>query len=253
MSPPRTNILGVGVSALNLPLAADTIEAWIGAGERQYVCITGVHGIMESQRDPALLQIHNRAGLVAPDGMPLVYLSRLRGRAGVDRVYGPDLMLELCRRSPEKGYSHFLYGATPQTLIRLHHALERRFPGIRIAGSYSPPFRPLTSDEREHVVRTINAANPDIVWVGLSTPKQEKWMHEYRARLNAPVLAGVGAAFDFHAGNIPQAPGWMQRACLEWLFRLRTEPKRLWRRYLYNNPRFLSLVTLQLLGLKQFD
>lgn len=253
MSPPRTNILGVGVSALNLPLAAGAIEAWIAAGERQYVCITGVHGIMESQRDPELLEIHNRAGLVTPDGMPLVYLSRLRGNAGVDRVYGPDLMLELCRRSREKGYSHFLYGASPQTLIKLHNSLEQRFPGIRIAGSYSPPFRPLTSDERARVVQTINAANPDIVWVGLGTPKQEKWMHEHRDCLNAPVLVGVGAAFDFHAGITPQAPRWMQRACLEWLFRLRTEPKRLWRRYLYNNPRFLSLVTLQLLGLKQFD
>lgn len=249
----RTNILGVGVSALNLTLAADIIESWISTGDRQYVCVTGVHGIMESQKDPSLREIHNRAGLVTPDGMPLVYLSRLKGNFGVDRVYGPDLMLELCQRSLRNPYRHFLYGASTPTLVKLCSRLEGQFPGIQIAGRYSPPFRPLTHSEGAQVIELLNAASADIVWIGLSTPKQERWMHEYRPHLNANVLIGVGAAFDFHAGSTPQAPRWMQRACLEWLFRLKTEPKRLWRRYLHNNPRFLSLVVLQLLGIRQFD
>jgi N-acetylglucosaminyldiphosphoundecaprenol N-acetyl-beta-D-mannosaminyltransferase len=250
---PRANILGVGVSALNMAMALEIIEGWIERREPHYVCVTGVHGVMESQRDGELRRIHNRAGLVTPDGMPLVWLSRLQGFHHVERVYGPDLMLALCERSAAKGYRHFFYGGAEGVPEQLASVLQKRFPGLQVAGTFSPPFRPLTPDEDDRIVQMINAAAPDIVWVGLSTPKQERWMAGHRERLTAPVLIGVGAAFDFLTGRKPQAPRWMQRAGLEWLFRLLTEPRRLWRRYLINNPRFVLLVLLQWSGLRRFE
>lgn len=248
----RVNILGVGVSAINMATALEIIEGWIARRESHYVCVTGVHGVMESQRDESLRRIHNQAGLVTPDGMPLVWLSRLRGFHQVDRVYGPDLMLALCERSVDLGYRHFFYGGAEGVPEQLAAVLQGRFPGLRVVGTYSPPFRPLTPEEDREMVRMINGANPDIVWVGLSTPKQERWMAEHVGRLTAPVLIGVGAAFDFHPGRKPQAPRWMQRAGLEWLFRLLTEPRRLWRRYLINNPLFIALVVLEMLGLRRY-
>ena len=250
---PRANILGVGVSALNMAMALEIIEGWIERREPHYVCVTGVHGVMESQRDEELRRIHNRAGLVTPDGMPLVWLSRLQSFHHVERVYGPDLMLALCERSVAKGYRHFFYGGAEGVPEQLASVLQKRFPGLQVAGTFSPPFRPLTADEDDRIVQMINAAAPDIVWVGLSTPKQERWMAGHRERLTAPVLIGVGAAFDFLTGRKPQAPRWMQRAGLEWLFRLLTEPRRLWRRYLYHNPRFVLLVLLQWSGLRRFE
>jgi len=249
---PRANILGVGVSALNMAMALEIIEGWIERRESHYVCVTGVHGVMESQRDGELRRIHNRAGLVTPDGMPLVWLSRLQGFHHVERVYGPDLMLALCERSAAKGYRHFFYGGAEGVPEQLASVLQKRFPGLQVAGTFSPPFRSLTADEDDRIVQMINAAAPDIVWVGLSTPKQERWMAGHRERLTAPVLIGVGAAFDFLTGRKPQAPRWMQRAGLEWLFRLLTEPRRLWRRYLINNPLFVALVVLQALGVRRY-
>jgi N-acetylglucosaminyldiphosphoundecaprenol N-acetyl-beta-D-mannosaminyltransferase len=249
----RANVLGVGVSAITMSMALGTIEDWIARREAHYVCITGVHGVMESQRDPELRRIHNAAGLVTPDGMPLVWLSRLMGFRAVERVYGPDLMLALCARSADKGYRHFFYGGAPGVCERLAERLQSHFPGLQVAGADAPPFRPLTPEEDQATVRRINALRPDIVWIGLSTPKQERWMAAHIGRLNAPVLIGVGAAFDFHAGLKRQAPRWMQRSGLEWLFRLMTEPRRLWRRYLVNNPWFLWLVLLQALGREQAD
>jgi len=248
----RVNILGVGVSALNMALALEIIEGWIEHREPHYVCVTGVHGVMESQRDENLRRIHNRAGLVTPDGMPLVWLSRLKGFRHVERVYGPDLMLALCERSAAKGYRHFFYGGAEGVPEQLASVLQKRFPGLQVAGTFSPPFRPFTPEEDEQIIQMINEAAPDIVWVGLSTPKQERWMAEHVGRLVAPVLIGVGAAFDFHTGRKPQAPRWMQRAGLEWLFRLLTEPRRLWRRYLINNPLFVALVVLQALGVRRY-
>ena len=236
---PRVDVLGVGVSAINLPQALGIVDGWITRREPHYVCVTGVHGIMESQRDEELRRIHNAAGLVTPDGMPLVWLSRLRGFAHVDRVYGPDLMLAACDHSLARRYSHFFYGGGDGVADRLASRLSARFPDLRIAGTFTPPFRALTADEDQDVVRRINEAAPDIVWVGLSTPKQERWMHAHVGRLEAPVLIGVGAAFDFHAGLKRQAPIWMQRSGLEWLFRLLTEPLRLGPRYLVNNPAFV--------------
>jgi N-acetylglucosaminyldiphosphoundecaprenol N-acetyl-beta-D-mannosaminyltransferase len=194
---------------------------------------------MESRQDPELLRIHNAAGMVTPDGMPLVWLARRAGFPHVDRVYGPDLVLACCEASVARGYRHFLYGGGPGVPERLAERLQARFPGLRVVGCHSPPFRALVSREDDTVVERINASGADIVWVGLSTPKQERWMHTHRPYLTAPVLIGVGAAFDFHAGLKRQAPRWIQRSGLEWLFRLSQEPRRLWRRYSYNNTRFL--------------
>jgi N-acetylglucosaminyldiphosphoundecaprenol N-acetyl-beta-D-mannosaminyltransferase len=248
----RVNILGVAVSALNPQLAAATIEGWIREGRRRYVCVTGVHGIIESRRDPRVRAIHNAAGLVTPDGMPLVWLLRRAGHREVARVYGPDLMLLLLERSVAAGFTHFLYGTSEATLSALQQKLTARFPGLRVVGTIAPPFRPLTPAEDGEIVSLINRAKPDFVWVGLSTPKQEIWMAEHRARLAAGILIGVGAAFDFHAGRLRQAPPWMQRRGLEWLFRLHQEPRRLWRRYLYGNTRFLVEILAQKTGLRRY-
>jgi N-acetylglucosaminyldiphosphoundecaprenol N-acetyl-beta-D-mannosaminyltransferase len=248
MMAPKANILGVRVSAINMEMALSTIDEWITRQDPHYVCVTGVHGIMESQRDGVLHRIHNAAGLVTPDGMPLVWLSWLMGFRHVERVYGPDLMLAVCEHSAKQGYRQFFYGGAPGVAEKLAARLQSRFPGLQVSGFYAPPFRPLTPEEDQAVVEQINAAQPDILWVGISTPKQERWMAEHVGRLCAPVLIGVGAAFDFHAGIKKQAPRWMQKGGLEWLFRLLTEPRRLWRRYLTNNPLFLWLVLLQVLG-----
>jgi len=248
----KVNVLGVLVDATNLVDGTAQILRWIAEKKRTYVCVTGVHGIMESQRQPDLRRVHNSAGMVSPDGMPLVYIGRAAGHSDCGRVYGPDLMLQVCRESVEQGYRHFFYGTTPQTLSRLTERLRDRFPGLQVVGTYAPPFRPLSEFERAEVVERLNESSADIVWVGLSTPKQERWMAEHRDALKAPVLVGVGAAFDFHAGTVRQAPSWMQPLCLEWLFRLIVEPKRLWKRYLLNNPGFIFSLAIQRLGLRRY-
>jgi N-acetylglucosaminyldiphosphoundecaprenol N-acetyl-beta-D-mannosaminyltransferase len=245
--PGRMNILGVGVNLINMTAALNEIERWIASREPHYVCVTGVHGVMESWRDPGLRSIHNRAGLVTPDGMPLVWLGRLKGSSHVERV-GPDLMLAMCDRSIAFGYRHFLYGGTEKTLEALQTNLRRRFVGLNVVGAMAPPFRALTPEEDKQIVARIRSAAPDIVWVGLSTPKQERWMAEHVGELEVPVLVGVGAAFDFHAGIKRQAPLWMRSNGLEWFFRLVTEPRRLWHRYLVNNPMFIYLLLLQATG-----
>jgi N-acetylglucosaminyldiphosphoundecaprenol N-acetyl-beta-D-mannosaminyltransferase len=206
----RVNILGVGVSAINTAQALQTIDGWIRQREQHYVCVTGVHGIMESQRDIKLKAIHNQAGLVTPDGMPLVWLSRLKGFPWVERVYGPDLMLAVCQQSLLKGYRHFFYGGADAVVQKLVGRLTQKFLGLQIAGCWSPPFRPLTREEDDRLIQVINRTEADIVWVGLSTPKQEYWMHSHLGCIAAPVTIGVGAAFDFHAGVKRQAPRWMQ-------------------------------------------
>jgi N-acetylglucosaminyldiphosphoundecaprenol N-acetyl-beta-D-mannosaminyltransferase len=244
----RVNILGVGVNAIDMSIAVNTVRDWIDRNDRNFVCVTGVHGVMESYRDPTLRKIHNAAGLVTPDGMPLVWLGRRLGFGQIKRVYGPDLMLALCEHSMGKAYSHFLYGGGPEVPEKLAEELKDRFPGLQVAGVYSPPFRELTPDEDEGVIKMINDSGAQIVWIGLSTPKQEKWMSSHLKKLKAPVLIGVGAAFDIHSGLKPQAPAWMRNSGLEWLFRLITEPKRLWKRYAINNPMFVALAARQLLG-----
>jgi N-acetylglucosaminyldiphosphoundecaprenol N-acetyl-beta-D-mannosaminyltransferase len=244
---PRVDVLGVPVSAITMAQAVEAIGRWIANGTPHYVCVTGVHGVMESGRDESLRLIHERAGLVTPDGMPLVWLAHYAGYRHVERVYGPDLMLAVCGASVQGGWRHYFYGGAPGVAERMAERLRTRFPGLTIAGMHSPPFAPMTPAEDAALVRRINDVRPDIVWVGLGTPKQERWMAEHVGRLSAPVLVGVGAAFDFHAGVKRQAPRWMQRSGLEWSFRLMTEPRRLGRRYLVNNPLFIWRITLQLL------
>ncbi len=235
----RVDVLGVGVSTINQDMALSEVTRWIEAGERHYVCVTGVHGVMESQRDPELKAIHNASGLTTPDGMPMVWAGRKAGAEWMDRVYGPDLMLNVLTRAAERGWPSFLYGGKDGVPELLARKLTERIPGLEIAGSHSPPFRPLTEAEDAEIVDRINDSGAQLVWVGLSTPKQERWMAAHRDRLTAPALFGVGAAFDFHAGLLPQAPPWMQRNGLEWCYRLAKEPRRLWRRYLVNNPAYL--------------
>jgi N-acetylglucosaminyldiphosphoundecaprenol N-acetyl-beta-D-mannosaminyltransferase len=237
---PRVDVLGVGISAIDMPTTLHLIDQWILQGDRRYICVTGVHGVMESQRDPLLRHVHNRSGLTAPDGMPLVWAGWAAGARHMDRVYGPDLMLAACERAAARGYSSFFYGGRPGVAERLTARLVGAFPGLKIVGTYAPPFRELSAQEDENVVQLISAAQPDLVWVGLGTPKQELWMAAHAYRIDAGVLIGVGAAFDIHAGLTRQAPHWIQRSGLEWAFRLTQEPRRLWRRYLYNNPRFLA-------------
>jgi len=237
--PSRFDVLGVEVSAIDVEQARETIFDWVERREHHYVCVTGVHGVMESRHDESLRRIHHDAGLVTPDGMPLVWLAHHRGLAHVTRVYGPDLMCACCGASVAHGYRHFLYGATDRVTERLAARLRRQYPRLEITGRYSPPFRALTAAEDDDVSRRIADSGADIVWVGLSTPKQERWMADHVNRVAAPVLVGVGAAFDFLSGEKRQAPRWMQRNGLEWLFRLAAEPRRLGARYLVNNPRFI--------------
>ena len=241
---PRVDVLGVRVSATTMERAVAELGRWVDEGERSYVCVTGVHGVMESQSDPDLVDIHNRSGLTTTDGMPLVWAAKFAGIEPVERVYGPDLMLEVLDRSVEEGWTHFLYGGAAGVADRLADELRSRFPGLQIVGTHTPPFRPLTAGEEDAVVEQINGSGAHFVWVGLSTPKQERWMAAMRPRLTAAGLLGVGAAFDMHSGTVRQAPRWMQRGGLEWLFRLAVEPKRLWRRYLSNNPRFVAKILL---------
>ena len=248
----RCDVLGVGISATSLDTAVETIGQWVDQRTRQYVTITGVHGVMESQRDPALKTIHNQAGMVTPDGMPMVWLNWLAGHREVTRVYGPDLMLRVCEASVERGWRHYFYGGGEGVADLLAKRLTQRLAGLQVAGTYCPPFGSLSDAEQREIADRIDASGADIVWVGLSTPKQERWMHQMRPLLAAPVLVGVGAAFDFHAGLKPQAPAWMQRAGLEWLFRLGCEPRRLWKRYLVNNPTFVWYLLLSWVGLRDF-
>lgn len=247
------NVLGVKVSAINMTLALETIDKWITTREKHYVTITGVHGVIESQRDPEIRRLHNEAGMVTPDGMPMVWANHWQGNKHVSRVYGPDLMLATCEQGLEKGYKHFFYGGADGVPELLKEKLTERFPGLQVVGTYSPPFRPLTEEEDQEIIQMINDSGADIVWVGLSTPKQERWMGAHVGKLDAPVMVGVGAAFDFHTDRKPQAPAWMQKRGLEWFYRLVTEPRRLGKRYLINNPTYMFLMGLQMTGLRRYE
>lgn len=245
-------VLGVRVHAVQIPNVVAQIRNWISERDRcHYIAVTGMHGVSESQRDLSFRKVLNEADLVVPDGMPLVWLGRRQGHPLRRRVYGPELMQTFCRTTGSQ-YRHFLYGGMPGVPERLSGTLQEHF-GINVVGEYSPPFRPLTPQEDEAIVARINAANPDVLWVGLSTPKQERWMYEHRAKLRVPVLVGVGAAFDLNSGRTKQAPVWMQERGLEWSFRLFQEPRRLWRRYLVNGSGFVWQVALELLSLRRFE
>ena len=246
----REQILGVGLSPVSMEQALARIEGWIARREATYVCLAPVHSLMDCQEDEALRGVFNASGMTTPDGMPLVWYLRARGHRHVERVYGPDLMLAMCARSQARGYRHYFYGGTQETLDALIAGLRARFPDLVVAGAYAPPFRPLTPEEDEEVCGRLRKAEADIVWVGLGAPKQEYWMAAHAGRVGAPVLIGVGAAFDFLSGRKRQAPRWVQRGGLEWLFRLTQEPRRLWPRY-RRYPRFVFLLAAQMLGIRR--
>jgi N-acetylglucosaminyldiphosphoundecaprenol N-acetyl-beta-D-mannosaminyltransferase len=250
---PRINVLGVGIDAIDMSTAVRRITSAVAAGEVGYVCVTGVHGVMEAQRDPAMRRILNSSLLTTPDGMPMVWLGRAAGFRRMRRVYGPELMLQLCRESAATGASHFLYGGSEGVAESLAKSLRQRFPGLRIVGTYTPPFRPLSADEERRLAQRLEELRPDYMWVGLSTPKQERFMSEYCGRLPVTVMLGVGAAFDMNSGRTKQAPRWMQSSGLEWLFRLFQEPHRLFKRYAKNNPAFVFRIAQQKLRLRRYS
>ena len=250
---PRANVLGVGVSAINMSDALKLFQCWLGNGGKGYVCVTGVHGVMEAQRDPGFRRILNESLLTTPDGMPTVWIGKLQGFQSMGRVFGPDLMREVCRLSVENGYSHFFYGGRPGVADRLKAEMTKRFPGLRVAGTYTPPFGSLNRGEEAHLLEILAKSKPDIFWVGLSTPKQERFMAEYNGKIQAKIMVGVGAAFDLHTGLIKDAPNWMKASGMQWLHRLLQDPRRLWKRYLLNNPKFLWKISLQLTRLAKYS
>jgi|SRR5271156_5852046 len=248
----RANVLGIGVHAVNLNRSAEIIEAAVDADRKGYVCVTGIHGVMEAQRNAGLRMALDHAMLVVPDGVPTVWVGRLQGHKQMERVFGPDLMKEICRRTVTSGHSHFLYGGNPGVAELLKENLESWFPGIRIVGTYTPPFRPLTAVEKSDLQARLLELRPDFFWVGLSTPKQEQFMAENLGSLNCKIMLGVGAAFDIHTGRIKDAPDWIKRSGLQWFHRLCQEPSRLWKRYLVSNTGFLARIVLQFAGLKRY-
>jgi N-acetylglucosaminyldiphosphoundecaprenol N-acetyl-beta-D-mannosaminyltransferase len=250
--PKRVNVLGVGVSVLNLESALAEIAAAVRARRKGYICVTGVHGVMEAQDDENFKRILNGAFLCTPDGMPMVWAGKLAGHKEMRRVYGPDLMLAVCAWSETSGAKHFFYGGADGVAELLAKKLKSKFPKLQVAGTYTPPFRALNEIEVQDLQKRIADLKPDIFWVGLSTPKQEKFMAEFLSKLDATLMVGVGAAFDFHSGRVKQAPRWMQRSGLEWFYRLCSEPRRLWKRYFRNNPLFVGKFFCQLAGLKKY-
>jgi N-acetylglucosaminyldiphosphoundecaprenol N-acetyl-beta-D-mannosaminyltransferase len=239
----RFEVAGVPVALINMDIACEEVQRRIAGRFGGYVIFRDVHGIVLANRDKQILAAHRDAAFVAPDGMPLVWLGRRMGRKEVSRVYGPDFVLEFCRRSAHLGFRHFFYGSTDAVAEKLVLELRRLFPGLVVCGRYSPPFRSVNGPPCVEDVTRIRAAQPDLIWVGLSTPKQELWMRTHASQLPGCVLLGVGAAFDFLSRTKPQAPRWLRQMGFEWLFRLLTEPRRLGRRYLLGIPQFLWLLT----------
>jgi N-acetylglucosaminyldiphosphoundecaprenol N-acetyl-beta-D-mannosaminyltransferase len=248
----QVNVLGVGVHAVDMQSTASLFAERIRNGEKGYICLTGVHGIMEAQQDLNLKSIFARALLVAPDGMPTVWMGHLQGFTSMRRVFGPDLMVDIMGREEFRNCVHFLCGGKPGVAERLRDEMLRRFPWVQITGTYSPPFRPMTAMEEIELETKVRTSRPDIIWVGLSTPKQERFMAHYLPLLDTKLMVGVGAAFLFHTGAIRDSPKWVKLLALQWLHRLLQEPSRLWRRYLLNNPRFIVFALLQFIGLKHY-
>lgn len=242
----RIPVIGTPIDALDWPQALATLRRWAAARESRVVCICNVHSVVTARQERDFGEILAQADLATPDGAPVAWLMRLLGQRGQQRINGPDLMWRYCEQAARLGDSIYLYGSTPETLELLQRSLASAFPGLRIAGAHAPPFRTLTPEEDEAVVRDIAASGAGTVWVSLGCPKQERWMAAHRGRVPA-VMVGVGAAFDYHAGTIQRAPLWMQRRGLEWLHRLSSEPRRLWRRYLGTNSRFIVAALGQVL------
>ncbi len=261
-SPERINVLGVGISVIDMQTAVSKILA--GADQPQhlgYVTATGVHGVIESQRDSKLKRVYNQSFLSTPDGMPMVWVGRTLGHREISRVYGPDLMLEISQASSNTNRGHYYFGGKEGVATELKSCLEHRFEGLNVVGTMTPPFRPMTEEEDEALVADLQRLRPHYFWVGLGAPKQELFMHDFLQRHpnltanwgHGMIMVGVGAAFDFHTGRLRQAPKLMQRCGLEWLFRLAMEPGRLWKRYAYTNSVFLCRIFPQLLGLKKYE
>jgi len=243
----RRDILGIPIALTDYDEAMNVMDGMVARREPGYVCCVAVHAVMVAQRDREMREALLRSDLTVPDGMPLVWAANMLGEDLEQRVYGPELMRRYTDRCVERGHRVWLYGGRDQgALVQLALQLRRRHPGIRIVGGYAPPFRPLTGEEEDAICAQINEAAPDVLWVGIGVPKQEKWMARMRERLDVPVMCAVGAAFDFHAGRISQAPGWMQDRGLEWTYRIAQEPRRLLPRYLYYNPRFMLAFGRQL-------
>lgn len=246
-------ILGIRIDTPTVDAAVDQLCSWIDArSHRHYVTLTNVHMIVEARQSRAFRAVLREASLSLPDGMPLVWLARARGNTAV-RISGPDFMMDFCARTTTRSYRHFFFGGDPSVARDVAQVVERRFPGVTVAGWISPPFRELAAEESAELIAEINASQPDIIWVALGCPKQEIWMHKNRHRLSAPVMLGVGQAFNVHTGRVPRAPKWMRDSGLEWLFRLSVEPRRLWRRYLFTNANFLACLFVETVGLKHFD
>jgi N-acetylglucosaminyldiphosphoundecaprenol N-acetyl-beta-D-mannosaminyltransferase len=246
-------VLGVRVDAVQIGDVIKKMEEWIERREAgNYIAVTGMHGVMEARHDEEFGRILDGATLVVPDGYPLVVLGRRKGYELARRVYGPELMERFCEETARRGYRHYFYGGAEGVAEELGKKFARRFAGMEIAGTCCPPFRALTEEEEREVCEKIRASRADVVWVGLSTPKQERWMARVSEALGVPVMVGVGAAFDFHTGRVGQAPVWMRENGMEWCYRLMSEPRRLWRRYLVKGSEFAWLVILEQLGLKKF-
>ncbi len=246
LPPAAVTVVELPIALIDYRQTLDWIDGAIAADAREFICVAPVHLVMLAYEDPEVRIAVGKAAMIVPDGQPLVWALRALGSPNASRVYGPDLMIAACERAAQSGARMYLYGGRNEgALVQLTLNLRRRFPGLNIVGGHSPPYRPLEVHEEQSIVAEINASGADIVWVGTGQPKQELWMANIRARLEAPVLIGVGAAFDFHAGLVPQAPHRLQEAGLEWAWRLAREPRRLWRRYLRYNPWFVILFARQ--------
>ena len=249
----RMNILGVGISTINMNDAVGLSDALIRSGNKSYICVTDVHTVIEAQSDAALRSTLNRSFLTTPDGVPLVWIGRMLGHRRLRRVYGPDFLIEMCKVSAQRKYRHFFFGGKPGVAQSLAAKLTERFPGLEIVGTYTPPFRPLTRDEEQELEQMVEEAQPDILWVGLGSPKQEKFMAQFCGKLDVKLMVGVGAAFDIHSGAVKEAPQWLKNMGLQWLHRLVLEPRRLWRRYSICIPSFIWGISLQFLGVRRFS
>jgi N-acetylglucosaminyldiphosphoundecaprenol N-acetyl-beta-D-mannosaminyltransferase len=238
-------VIGAPIDVISMEAAVARITEWGLSRDSRVICICNAHSAVTARQDADFMGVLERADMATPDGTPLAYVMRHLGEPAQKRVNGPDLMWLHCRDAAEKGLPIYLYGSTPETLGKLSERLVTSFPELKIAGSYSPPFRALSADEEAAIVDDINASGARVVWVGLGCPKQERWMDRHKGRINA-VMVGVGAAFDYHAGVISRAPLWMQHNGLEWLHRLCSEPRRLWKRYLVTNSLFIWYAMRQL-------
>jgi N-acetylglucosaminyldiphosphoundecaprenol N-acetyl-beta-D-mannosaminyltransferase len=234
----RVDVLGIHVSVTDMEHTVGTFARWIDDGERHLVCVSDMNALLQARADAKLTQVYNTSGMTLPDGMPLVWAGKKAGFERMARVCGPDLIERVMAEAEQRGWSQYFYGGADGVPEKLRDTFTARHPGLKVAGAYSPPYRALTAEEDEEIVARLNEASPDIIWVGLGAPKQERWMADHRDRLDAAILIGVGAAFDFHTGRVDRAPKWMQKSGLEWSYRIYKEPRRLWRRYVLGIPKF---------------